>query len=273
MTLENRLELMKRLHPNSPQTRTGLPNGMRPLPASIPGTSNVPANPAQPDHNADANNPYSSIAARNVFALNPVPPPTQPPDPNDIPPPKITLTGITTIFGPAEALYKVAAYNKNGKQVPEQSYILTEGEAQDEVEVSAIDSQKDVVTFVNHGQTQVIPLANGVATGGDSGSSTPHAPPGFIRRFGGPRPGFGGNPNGNGFNPNPNSNNYNPGGQNDDNNAASQLSSDDKMALIAAQHAQLDQQGSSVGMIFPPTPYDDQAHQAASPTPPAPPAP
>jgi hypothetical protein len=283
MTLQNRIELMKKLQPGGPGI--GLRNARPPLAVGIPGASNVPANAAQPNYNADAGNPYGSIAARNVFALNPIPPPAPPPDPNAIPPPKITLTGITTIFGPAEALYKVAAYNKDGKQIPEQSYILTEGEAQDEIEVTAIDTQKDIVTFNNHNQTQVIPLANGVATGGDSGSSAPGGPPGFHRFGGGfPRPGFGGGGPGN-FRPqsgggyNPNGNNPNPYGQQANNssysssynntynnNASSQadLSPDDKMALIAAQHAQLEQEGNPTAILFPPTPYDGPARQEAS---------
>jgi hypothetical protein len=292
MTLQNRIQLMKKLHPNGP--RMGLPNGMQPLPASIPRAGNGPANRAQPNQNVDAGNPYSSIATRNVFALNPIPPPPPPTDPNQIPPPKITLTGITTIFGPAEALYKVAAFTRDGKQVPEQSYILTEGEAQDEIEVTAIDTQKDIVTFNNHNQTQVIPLSSGMATGGDSAPSAPSGALGF-RRFGGnfPRPGgfggggpgnfqprFGGgsNPNGN----NANENNPNPYGQqannsgysssynnsynnNNNNNASSQpdLSPDDKMALIAAQHAQAISQGSPIAPLFPPTSYDGQAQTEA----------
>jgi hypothetical protein len=280
MTLQNRLQLMKKLHPDGP--RIGLSNGMQPLPASAPGTAgHTPTNLIPPNDNTDAGNPYGSIAARNVFALNPVPPPAPPPDPNAIPPPKITLTGITTIFGPAEALYKVAAYAKDGKQIPEQSYILTEGEGQDDVEVTMIDTQKDIVTFNNHGQTQVIPLANGVATGGNSAPSTPGGPPGFMRRFGGnfPRPGgglgpgnfqprAGGGYNGGGYN-NPNGNNFTPAGQMNNggysspynNNASSQstLSPDDQAALLAAQHAEAIAENKPYAIIFPPTPYDSEA--------------
>ena len=45
--------------------------------------------------------------------------------------------------------------------------IFREGEAQDDVEVTKIDTEKNIVTFENHGEEQVIPLANGVATGGN----------------------------------------------------------------------------------------------------------
>lgn len=243
--------------------RTALdrPRGMQPLPANAAGSKSQANNGAPSNNIVDTDAPYGSIAVRNVFALNPVPPPAPPQDPNAIPPPKITLTGITTIFGPAEALYKVAGYAKNGKQVPEQSYILTEGEEQDDVEVTAIDTQKDIVTFNNHGQTQVLPLSNGVATGGDSGAG-PSRP-----RFGGPmgRPNFNNLPpdvrarfqqrfgNGNNYN------NYN--NSSTPNQSSSQLSADDTEALIAAQHAQAasDPNSPIPPQLFPPTKYDPDA--------------
>jgi hypothetical protein len=285
MTLENRMAL-------------GQQNGMQPL-STRAASGIAPANTAPTEHNAEGSTPYGSIAVRNVFALNPIPPPG-PAEPIDTtPPPKITLTGITTIFGPAEALYKVGAYNKNGKQVPDQSYILTEGEGQDDVEVTAIDTQKNIVTFNNHGETQVIPLTDGVATGGGSGpSGGPGGPPGMMRRFGGgfPRPGggpggfqprVGGGYNGGGFNnPNGNSpssygqqvnssgsgysssynntynnNTYNNNNNSDNNNASSQpdLSPDDQAALIAAQHAAAIADNKAYSILFPPTKYDSDA--------------
>jgi len=83
------------------------------------------------------------------------------------PPPKITLTGITTIFGPAEALYKVAGGNQDSEQCLDKSYVSKEGEEQDGVEVVTIDLKKDEVTFSNHGVRQNIRLTNGVAVGGE----------------------------------------------------------------------------------------------------------
>jgi hypothetical protein len=282
---QDRMLLLKKLRAKHPMpTMHPMPNLQMAQPGNAP--LNVQASQVQPN-NAQADSvqtdtPYGSIAVRNVFGLNPPPPPQQAPDPNAIPPPKITLTGITTIFGPAEALYKVAGYAKNGKQVPDQSYILTEGEEQDDVEVTAIDTQKDTVTFNNHGHEQVIPLANGVATGGDSGSS-PSRP-----QFGGPM----GRPNIRNFNnlpesvrqrlqqrygnmndANQNNNNSTPSGQYNNNTTGnnpsftqneSTLSGDDQAALIAAQHAQLEQQGNPMAALFPPTQYDDQAHQEAT---------
>ena len=221
-------------------------------------------------------NPYGSIVKRNVFGLNPVPvvdPNVAPPGP---PPPKITLTGITTIFGPAEALFKVAGVKREGKPPQDESYIFTEGESQDDVEVTAIDTVKKVVTFNNHGTVQELPLTAGVASGGGSAPSQPSftSPRPFGRQFG--RPGFGGpgggqrnlpggfqRPQGNGgpgqfnngYSPNNNNSSYN------NNNLATQngLSGDDQAALIAAQHAQLQSQGNPLAAIFPPTTYDGQA--------------
>ncbi len=137
-------------------------------------------------------NPYGSIVKRNVFGLNPVPvvdPNVAPPGP---PPPKITLTGITTIFGPAEALFKVAGVKREGKPPQDESYIFTEGESQDDVEVTAIDTVKKIVTFNNNGVVQEIPLTAGIASGGGSAPSQPGfaSPRPFGRQFG--RPGFGG---------------------------------------------------------------------------------
>ena len=51
-----------------------------------------------------AGNPYAPIAARNIFGLNP-PQALTPPPPD--PPSKITLNGIMTIFGTAQALFYV----------------------------------------------------------------------------------------------------------------------------------------------------------------------
>ena len=210
------------------------------------------------------NTPYASIVTRNVFGLNPIP--VQDPNAqidNGPPPPKITLTGITTIFGPAEALYKVSGVIKDGK-AQDESYILQEGEKQDDIEVSFIDTQKDIVTFNNHGQSQVIPLANGVATGGDTGGGGgPQPPNGFPRRFGG---NFGGFPRpGGGFQQRFNNGGNTPNTPNTPNNTSSQLSSEDAEALIAAEHAQAAQDNKTYAPIFPPTRYDKDAGVPPSP--------
>jgi hypothetical protein len=119
---------------------------------------------------APAVNPYTPIVTRNVFGLNPVQADEAPGEP----PPKITLNGIMSTFGKLQALYKVAGTGKAGK--PDPSYMLSEGQRQDDIEVTHIDDKASVVTFNNHGIVQEIPLASapsatGSAPGGGSGGS------------------------------------------------------------------------------------------------------
>lgn len=97
-------------------------------------------------------NPYQSIVDRNVFALKPPPPP---PDPEATKPPpvKITLTGITTIFGDKRALMKSPAPpGKPGEPAkPELSYILTVGQREGDIEVLDIDEVGGNVKLRNGG--------------------------------------------------------------------------------------------------------------------------
>jgi len=143
-----------------------------------------------------ADNPYAAIVSRNVFGLVPIP--TNPPvDPTPVePPPKITPNGIMTIFGKLQALFNVAQPAKAGQPAHDESYVLTEGEQQDDIEVTKIDEKGGVVTFNNHGVIQELPLVNGQASsgaapaGGPAGGGNGAPPPGFP---GGNR--FGRNPN------------------------------------------------------------------------------
>ena len=132
-------------------------------------------------------NPYAPVVVRNIFGLNPLPPV----DPNATPaepPVKITPNGIMTIFGQLQVLFKVA-----GKPPGQDAYILTEGQRQDDIEVTKIDEKTGVVTFNNHGIVQTLPLVpatpsssaapvasfgNGPIPAGNSGAN------GFINRFG-----------------------------------------------------------------------------------------
>src|SRR6267142_446605 len=94
-------------------------------------------------------NPYALVVARNIFGLNP-PKPVDPSATDATPPPKITLNGITDILGQMQALFKVAGTAKPGKPAGDDSYILSEGQRQDEIEVVKIDEKAGVVTFHNH---------------------------------------------------------------------------------------------------------------------------
>jgi hypothetical protein len=291
--LMNRIQLMKKHHMNHPP---GIPQFQSPntpqanvLPANIPQPFKSPtttdAHPATAAAVATSGNPYESIVARNVFGLNPIPVVTIPDAPPGPPPPKITLTGIMTIFGPTEALFKVAGVVRNHAPPHDESYIFTEGEMQDDVEVTKIDTNKMVVTFMNHGVQQDIGLTEGVASTG----SAPPAPtfpgqPGmrkFGRRFGGPGA-FGGAPGG--YQPESH-NSYGGGGDNGSQNGnnplgafnnngqqsnyhdlsanisptVSQLSAEDQEALIAAAHAQAAQNNDVSAPMFPPTKFDQAA--------------
>src|ERR1700722_16422629 len=114
------------------------------------------------DEVALPNNPYAPIVVRNIFDLNPPQAPAPAVDAN--PPPKITPNGIMSIFGQLQVLFKGAEPPKPGKPAEDQSYILTEGERQDDIEVTKIDQKASVVTFNNHGIVQELPLANASAT-------------------------------------------------------------------------------------------------------------
>jgi len=147
---------------------------------------------------ASSGNPYGPIVVRNVFGLNPptIPDATPPGDP----PPKITPNGIMTIFGQLQVLFKVAPV-KPGPGAKEESYVLSEGQQQDDIEVTQINEKAGIITFNNHGTVQTLPLANtpalntpGAPGGGMAPSPSFPMPGGGIpSRFGG-RPGIPGGP-------------------------------------------------------------------------------
>lgn len=293
----NRLMMMKKKHhmnlpdgfpqlsrpapPGFPQARAPLP-GRAATTVAHPNTATATA----PDAAAGAlsGNPYESIVTRNVFGLNPIPiSPPGPAIPPGPPPPKITLTGITTIFGPKEALFKVAGVVRGNGRPQDEYYTFTEGEEQDDVEVTKIDTNKMIVSFINHDVPQDIPLADGVASSGSAPSapSWPGQPGGRkfprFRGYPGSNPGFqpqsynstyggGNNSSQNGynnvFNGNGQQSNYHDLGANIS-PTVSGLSADDQAALIAAAHAQAVQNNDPTAPMFPPTPFDQEAQKEA----------
>lgn len=142
---------------------------------------------ARADDLAMSGNPYSSISERNIFALVPIPtnPPVAEGPPVD-PPPKITPNGIENIFGTMEVLFKVAHKPEPGQPASEDSMVLSVGERDDDIEVTKIDDQAGIITFINHGVVQELPLAdapklNAPAGGGGptmGGIPIPGRPPG-----------------------------------------------------------------------------------------------
>jgi hypothetical protein len=231
-----------------------------------------------------SDNPYVPIVARNIFDIHPLPPV----DPNQAdaePPPKITPNGITSTLGLLKALFKVSIPAKPGQPAKEQTYMLGEGQQQDDIEVAKIDEKAGVVTFNNHGTVQELPLAT-AAVSGPSGSAP--GTPGQMPSY--PMPGFvpgGGNPNNGGpirfgtrFGKSGRSNpNVAMGGNNNNggaspssrlgvamggagyNNSSSQPqgmpSAEDQAAMITANH--LAAMGTPIANLYPPTPFDSQA--------------
>ena len=144
-------------------------------------------------------NPYTTLSTRNVFGLVPIPvidpaatlPPAEPP-------PKITPNGIMSIFGKVQVLFKTPGKVKAGVPPKEESYVMGEGERQDDIEVKKIDEKAGVVTFDNHGVIQELALviaanvsAPTAAPGLPGGLAAPRGPGGLGGgRFGRPaRPG------------------------------------------------------------------------------------
>ncbi len=123
-------------------------------------------------------NPYQGIVDRNVFGLKP-PPPLPKPEDNKPPPAKITLTGITTILGNKRALMKVQVPAKPGEPAKEQSYILTEGQRDGEIEVLEINEQEGSVKVNESGLVTLL-------TFDKDGAKLPSTPPPAVSPAGAP---------------------------------------------------------------------------------------
>jgi hypothetical protein len=115
--------------------------------------------PAVPtDSSETSDNPYQSIVDRNVFSLKPPAPPADPAEVNKPTVVKITLTGMTTILGNKRVLMKSAPPPGKPGEGPksEQSYILTEGQRQGDIEVIEIDEKGGSVKVNNAGTIQTL---------------------------------------------------------------------------------------------------------------------
>ena len=213
------------------------------------------------------NNPYAPIVVRNIFALNP-PAPVDAAPPGD-PPPKITLNGIMSILGKLQALYKVAVPAKPGQPAKDEAYILSEGQRQDEIEVTHIDEQTSLVTFNNHGTVQELPLIKAnppavstpvTAQGGPVPTRNLTAPNGDNSgrgRLGG-GPGAARRDRGDGA---PLTTVPTRGGSSGQTSQQPQntMTPEEQMIMIAAQHLKAQQEGSPAAPIFPPTLLDKAA--------------
>src|SRR5437899_9066182 len=102
-------------------------------------------------------NPYQGIVDRNVFGLKP-PPPSKGAEPDKPAPPKITLTGITTIFHDKRALMNVAMPAKPPEPAKQQSFILAEHQREGDIEVLEIDVKTGDVKVSNFGTVVTLNL-------------------------------------------------------------------------------------------------------------------
>lgn len=96
-------------------------------------------------------NPYTAIVGRNTFALKPpavaVPPVTT----VVTPPPNVSLQGISTILGRAQALLKVKIAARPPEPAKEQSLVMDVGQREGDVEVVSIDPATGTVNLSNQG--------------------------------------------------------------------------------------------------------------------------
>jgi hypothetical protein len=96
--------------------------------------------------------PYHGIVARNVFDIHPPVPHDpaldKPPTP---PPPNIRLQGITDILHRKQVIFKVQLPSKPPAPAKEESYILTEGQREGEIEVLEIDVKAGTVKMNDYG--------------------------------------------------------------------------------------------------------------------------
>lgn len=195
---------------------------------AAPPADTAPDATATADNQTQNQTPYAPIVERNMFGLVPIPPPAAPVDPATlIPPPKITPNGIMTLFGKLQVLFKVAGVAKPGQPPKDESYVMCEGDRQDDIEVQKIDQTAATITFNNHGVVQALPLVVGAAVGGAAAPAPGGAPPvpglptpGMAPGNGGPPLGFGGRfgrgrgvTMGGNQSANANANNPNEGGQ------------------------------------------------------------
>jgi hypothetical protein len=253
------------------------------LSAGLRAASSSPISTA----NRSPENPYATTAVRNIFGLSPpAPPPAV--DTNALLEaglPKITPTGIMTVFGQSQVLFKVTPAGKSGPSAKEEYYTLSEGQRQDDIEVEKIDEKKSIVTFNNGGFTQELPLSDAPTAGGAQASSSPgvgnrgmmpgvprgggNGGPGGFTQFGA---GFGGNNGGMG-NGAPGFNNNAPAGDGANGGADSSgslqnhiyqpeaptMSPEDSQAMLVINHLKAQTAGDPTANLYPPTPHDQEA--------------
>jgi hypothetical protein len=213
--------------------------------------------------------PYNAIIERNVFNLHAPPPP---PNPADLikrtPPPKIMLTGITTILGQKKTFLTLPPTKPGG---PPESMSLAEGQAMYDVEVKRIDEKAGIVEIVNHGEAQTLDFENNGAkpTGAPGPAPMPvsipsaAAPPPNVMPLPGSviRPLRSLPPRGPGADNNNGNPNFGGGGMGSAANGMQQnnLTPEEQVALIEIQRVKYQQENNSIGTILPPTEMSGEA--------------
>jgi hypothetical protein len=224
-------------------------------------------------HAATAGNPYQPIVTRNIFGLVPIPVHNPADDVPVNPPPKITPNGIMTLFGKLQVLFKVAGTAAPGAPPKEDSYVMGEGERQDDIEVQKIDEKSATITFNNHGTVQELALVVSKASTGAPAPAGPGVVPGalprpgvapvvgggpaaaigFGGRFGRSRPTPGAAAPGGGAAPGFGGGAAAPNGE-----SAEPLTPEAQVIMMEAQRAQFKAAGNPAAAIIPPTPITDQ---------------
>jgi len=236
-------------------------------------------------------NPYQGIVDRNVFGLKPPPPLNKGPATDTPPPPKITLTGITTIFHDKRALMTVAMPAKPPEPAKQQSFILAEHQREGDIEVLEIDVKTGDVKVSNFGTVVTLnlekdgaklPNAPALPIAGAQPNPAGYVPPGnpaapgmktiprqlHVQENAGAAPSagnlasatpqnYGGSPGNYGGAPG----NYGgspgfgaPPGQGQPQNAAQQpLSQEEQIILLEANHEIAKSRGDPTAQLFPPT--------------------
>jgi len=133
----------------------------------------------------DNSNPYAIIAERNIFHLNPIPPPPEPEKPKlDLP--VIKITGIIKIGNQTKAMFMSQPKDKKEENA---YYTLAEGEkgshGKDELELVKIHPSEDGVDVLNDGVPVTLSMKDDVlqptaavspGPGGRTGAEPPPQP-------------------------------------------------------------------------------------------------
>ena len=114
---------------------------------------------------ASPETPYDSIVARNAFALRPAPAVPSAPTASEsvwTPPPDLKITGLIAVPPAKKVSFYVVEHGKAPK-----SYVLGEGEQQDDIQVVTIDGGSQTVRVKNRGVYVVLDFkTHGLGAGG-----------------------------------------------------------------------------------------------------------